>query len=298
MGRKVVAGAGANIGRRAQQTLGGKFHRLSFGIGDPRTRMHFDDCSRHWCNPNHGIFGDGIAQQVFDQPLNGRLIKIPFQEIHRGDFNVLGNGQTKCFCFRTYVSRTWILIRLQGSDFNAMHLGHGGSSRKQESYEIKQILGAAYTGRTMQEVLLYTDGACSGNPGPGGWAWVRLEGERQQEASGADATTTNQRMELEAAAEGLEALTEPANVRLISDSKYVVQGLNEWMDGWIRNGWRNASRKPVANQDLWQRLQTQRERHQLTAEWTRGHAGNTHNERCDQLAVAAIEQLRSRGGAC
>ena len=147
----------------------------------------------------------------------------------------------------------------------------------------------------MQEVLLYTDGACSGNPGPGGWAWVRLEGERQQEASGADATTTNQRMELAAAAEGLEALTEPANVRLISDSKYVVQGLNEWMDGWIRNGWRNASRKPVANQDLWQRLETQRERHQLTAEWTRGHAGNIHNERCDQLAVAALAQLRASG---
>jgi ribonuclease HI len=148
----------------------------------------------------------------------------------------------------------------------------------------------------MQEVLIYTDGACSGNPGPGGWAWVRLEGESQQEASGAAASTTNQRMELEAAAEGLESLTEPANVRLISDSKYVVQGLNEWMDGWIRNGWRNASRKPVANQDLWQRLQTQRERHQLIAEWTRGHAGNTHNERCDQLAVEAIEQLRTRGG--
>ncbi len=147
----------------------------------------------------------------------------------------------------------------------------------------------------MQEVLLYTDGACSGNPGPGGWAWVRLEGENQYEASGAATSTTNQRMELAAAAEGLESLAEPAIVRLISDSKYVVQGLNEWMDGWIRNGWRNASRKPVANQDLWQRLEAQRERHQLTAEWTRGHAGNIHNERCDQLAVAAIEQLRASG---
>ena len=120
---------------------------------------------------------------------------------------MLGDGQTKRFCFRPHVSGTWILIRLEGSNFNAMHLGHGGSSKKQESYEIKQNLGAAYTGGTMQEVLLYTDGACSGNPGPGGWAWVRLEGECQQEASGADASTTNQRMELEAAAEGLEALT-------------------------------------------------------------------------------------------
>ncbi len=127
---------------------------------------------------------------------------------------------------------------------------------------------------------------------------MRLEGESQQEASGANTSTTNQRMELAAAAEGLESLTEPANVRLISDSKYVVQGLNEWMDGWIQNGWRNASRKPVANQDLWQRLQAQRERHQLSAEWTRGHAGNAHNERCDQLAVAAIEQLRARGETC
>ena len=127
---------------------------------------------------------------------------------------------------------------------------------------------------------------------------MRLEGESQQEASGANASTTNQRMELAAAAEGLESLTEPANVRLISDSKYVVQGLNEWMDGWIQNGWRNASRKPGANKDLWQRLQAQRERHQLNAEWTRGHAGNAHNERCDQLAVAAIEQLRARGETC
>ena len=147
----------------------------------------------------------------------------------------------------------------------------------------------------MHEVLIYTDGACSGNPGPGGWAWVQLVGDSQKEASGADPSTTNQRMELEAAADGLESLTEPSVVRLISDSKYVVQGLTEWMDNWIQNGWRNASRKPVANQDLWQRLHTQRERHQLTAEWTRGHAGNTYNERCDQLAVAAVDQLRANG---
>lgn len=260
--------------------------------------MHLDDRSRDWCNANHRGFGDRVAQQIFDQAINGGLIKIPFQEIHRGHFDVLRDRQTKRLCFGPHVSGTWILIRLEGSNFNAMHLGHGGSWKKQESYEIKQILGAAYTGCTMQEVLLYTDGACSGNPGPGGWAWVRLEGESQQEASGANASTTNQRMELAAAAEGLESLTEPANVRLISDSKYVVQGLNEWMDGWIQNGWRNASRKPVANQDLWQRLQAQRERHQLNAEWTRGHAGNAHNERCDQLAVAAIEQLRARGETC
>ena len=145
----------------------------------------------------------------------------------------------------------------------------------------------------MQEVLLYTDGACSGNPGPGGWAGCA----RRRASAGSQWRRRHDHQPAdgaEAAAEGLEALTEPANVRLISDSKYVVQGLNEWMDGWIRNG---CATLP---ESLWP-IKTcgnacKRNANASTpAEWTRGHAGNAHNERCDQLAVAAIEQLRARG---
>ena len=147
-------------------------------------------------------------------------------------------------------------------------------------------------------VEIYTDGSCLHNPGPGGWGAILVYGDVEKEISGGEDETTNNRMELMAAIMALEALKRPVDVTLTSDSTYLKDGITKWIKGWKKNGWKTAAKKPVANQDLWQRLQTQRERHQLIAEWTRGHAGNTHNERCDQLAVEAIEQLRTRGETC
>ncbi|MFG0251903.1 MAG: ribonuclease HI [Phycisphaerales bacterium JB038] len=139
-------------------------------------------------------------------------------------------------------------------------------------------------------IELYTDGACRGNPGPGGWAYLtRRAGESQvREDAGAEAETTNNRMELMAVIRGLESLAGPAEVHLYSDSVYVVKGLTEWLDGWLAKGWRNAARKPVKNKDLWQRLVQLREEHELRAHWVKGHADHPENERCDQLATACI----------
>jgi len=143
------------------------------------------------------------------------------------------------------------------------------------------------------EVRLYADGACSGNPGPGGWATVLLDdrsGERR-ELSGSDPETTNNRMEMRAVIEGLGLLSGPTRVRVTTDSRYVVDGMREWMPRWIRNGWRTADRKPVKNQELWQELARLDKLHQVEFEWIRGHAGHPENERCDELAVAAYRKL-------
>ncbi len=145
----------------------------------------------------------------------------------------------------------------------------------------------------MKEVSLYSDGACSGNPGPGGWGTILVFMGREKELSGAEPNTTNNRMELMAAITGLEALKEPCKVRLVSDSSYLCDSINKgWVFSWQKNGWRKADKKPALNVDLWERLLHQLDRHQVTLEWVRGHNGHPYNERCDRLAVAAYNQLK------
>jgi ribonuclease HI len=147
------------------------------------------------------------------------------------------------------------------------------------------------------QVELYTDGACSGNPGPGGWAYVLRDPKtgKEQEASGGEPTTTNNRMELLAVIRGLEALKRPCRVRLCSDSNYVGQGLTRWMAGWKKRGWKRkegSTLKPVKNVELWQRLDELIGRHEVSFTHVRGHSGHPENERCDALAVAAYQQYR------
>jgi ribonuclease HI len=140
-------------------------------------------------------------------------------------------------------------------------------------------------------VDIYTDGACRGNPGPGGWAAVLSAGGREKEISGAQLLTTNNRMELQAVIEALSALKRPAQVRLYTDSQYVRRGILEWLPQWKARGWKTADRKPVKNQDLWQQLETAAAPHRIEWHWVPGHAGVPGNERCDLLANAAIDGL-------
>lgn len=142
-------------------------------------------------------------------------------------------------------------------------------------------------------VTIYTDGACRGNPGPGGWGVILSKGPHQRELSGAEAHTTNNRMELLAAINGLEALRTPCRVALHTDSTYVQKGISEWIAGWKKNGWKTASRKPVKNKDLWQRLEQAMAPHEVNWHWVKGHAGNAGNERADALANAAIDRFQS-----
>ncbi|MDX2268667.1 MAG: ribonuclease HI [Bryobacter sp.] len=141
----------------------------------------------------------------------------------------------------------------------------------------------------MKQVELFTDGACSGNPGPGGWAAILKFNEHRKEIFGSEAETTNNRMELLAAIEGLRLLKEPCAVTLTTDSEYVLKGMTEWLPGWKRNNWKTAAKKPVKNQDLWQALDEQVGRHQVKWVWTKGHADHPENNRCDELAVAAAK---------
>ena len=143
-------------------------------------------------------------------------------------------------------------------------------------------------------VSIFTDGACRGNPGPGGWGAILVADGTEKELSGFEPATTNNRMELGAAIEGLKALTRPCTVQLFTDSKYVQQGMNSWLANWKRNGWRTADKKPVKNVDLWQQLDTLVQTHQVTWHWVKGHAGHPENERCDALANAAIDAARVR----
>lgn len=139
------------------------------------------------------------------------------------------------------------------------------------------------------EVQLYSDGACSGNPGPGGWACVLVSGGRQRRLSGYDPATTNNRMELLGVIRGLEALLRPAKVHIVTDSTYVKNAFTErWLEGWQRNGWKTRSGDPVKNQDLWIQLCYLQRKHVLTWEWVKGHSGHTFNEICDTLARQAI----------
>ncbi len=141
----------------------------------------------------------------------------------------------------------------------------------------------------MTEIVAYTDGACSGNPGPGGWGVVlqAREGEtvlKQRELNGGAPETTNNRMELQAAIEALDALDRPTTLRLVTDSVYVKDGVTKWIHGWKRNGWKTAAKKPVKNEDLWKALDAAQARHQVTWDWIKGHAGHAENERADELA--------------
>lgn len=139
----------------------------------------------------------------------------------------------------------------------------------------------------MPVVTMATDGACKGNPGPGGWGVVIRSGSHEKELSGSEPNTTNNRMELMAAIRGLEALKRPCAVTLMTDSRYVMDGLTKWIAGWIRNGWRTASRDPVKNADLWQELLAAAKPHQIKWQWVKGHAGHPENERADKLASDA-----------
>ena len=142
-------------------------------------------------------------------------------------------------------------------------------------------------------VEIYTDGSCLHNPGPGGWGAILVYGEQEKELSGGELDTTNNRMELMAAIMALEALKRPVMVVLTSDSTYLRDGITKWINGWKKNGWKTAAKKPVANQDLWQRLDLAIQGHEISWEWVKGHAGHPMNERCDELARAEAEKLRA-----
>lgn len=142
------------------------------------------------------------------------------------------------------------------------------------------------------QVMIYTDGSCLGNPGPGGWAAILVYGDTEKELSGGDADTTNNRMELMAAIAALEALTRPVACTITSDSVYLKDGITKWIHGWKKNGWMTAAKKPVKNRDLWERLDEALGRHEVSWSWVKGHAGHPMNERCDTLARSEAERIK------
>ena len=144
--------------------------------------------------------------------------------------------------------------------------------------------------------MIYTDGACSGNPGPGGWGALLIHDGREKELSGGEAMTTNNRMELTAAIMALEALKRPCTIDLFTDSQYVRDGITKWLRNWKARGWRTADKKPVKNEDLWRRLDDAHARHQVIWHWVRGHADDPLNHRVDALAVAAMAPFKKRSG--
>lgn len=146
-------------------------------------------------------------------------------------------------------------------------------------------------------VTIFTDGACSGNPGPGGWGAILKFGEIEKELRGGESPTTNNRMELLAAIAALEALTKPCTVELYTDSQYLRQGITSWIHNWKRNGWKTADKKPVKNVDLWQRLEAALHQHEVRWHWVKGHAGHPENERADQLARDGLAENRARSRA-
>lgn len=139
-----------------------------------------------------------------------------------------------------------------------------------------------------KQIEIYTDGACSGNPGPGGWGVLLRYGEHEKELAGGEAETTNNRMEMMAVIKALEALKVSSSVDLYTDSKYVMDGVNEWLAGWKARGWKTAAKKPVKNQDLWQQIDSLLLQHKVTFHWVKGHAGHPDNERADELARSGI----------
>lgn len=147
---------------------------------------------------------------------------------------------------------------------------------------------------TNSKINIWTDGACSGNPGPGGWGVLLVSGIKRKELFGGEPDTTNNRMELMAAIEALNALKKASQVRLHTDSTYVKDGLTKWIHGWKRNGWKTAAKKPVKNKDLWQALDVACERHEIEWKWVKGHAGDPGNETADELARKGTEAARGR----
>jgi ribonuclease HI len=146
----------------------------------------------------------------------------------------------------------------------------------------------------MSEVTIWTDGACRGNPGPGGWAAILIKGEHERELTGAEPDTTNNRMELTAAIRALEALKRSCKVRLYTDSEYLKRGITEWLEDWKRRGWRTADKKPVKNLDLWQQIEALAAKHDIEWHWVKAHSGIPENERVDVLANRAIDQMLGR----
>jgi ribonuclease HI len=145
----------------------------------------------------------------------------------------------------------------------------------------------------LSHVIIHTDGGAAPNPGPGGWAAILTFGDREKKLKGGELNTTNNRMELMAAISALEALKRPCRIDLHTDSKYVQQGISQWIHGWKRNGWKTADKKPVKNGELWQRLEAAVARHQVRWHWVKGHAGHDLNERADQLVGEAIAEIKS-----
>jgi ribonuclease HI len=146
----------------------------------------------------------------------------------------------------------------------------------------------------LKSVIVHSDGACRGNPGPGGWAAVLEYGAHRKELSGGSPATTNNRMELQAAIEALDSLREPCEIEFFTDSRYVQNGVSAWIWGWKRNGWRTKAGQPVKNADLWRALDTAASRHKVKWQWLKGHAGHEGNERCDALANAAIDRIQAQ----
>lgn len=148
---------------------------------------------------------------------------------------------------------------------------------------------------TLTKIELYTDGACSGNPGPGGWGTLLRHGSTEKELSGGERDTTNNRMELMAVIKGLEALKKRCHVDIYSDSKYVIDGATSWLEGWKKRGWKNAAKEPVKNSTLWKQLDELLQQHQVVFHWVKGHAGHVENERVDALARSEIDKMREAG---
>ena len=147
------------------------------------------------------------------------------------------------------------------------------------------------------EVVIYTDGACSGNPGPGGWGAILIYGDTERDMCGGELATTNNRMEMMAAIQALETLKRPCRVELHTDSQYLRQGITEWMPGWKKRGWLTADKKPVKNEDLWRRLDAARARHEVSWKWVKGHAGHPLNERADALARRGLKETLTAAAA-
>ena len=162
------------------------------------------------------------------------------------------------------------------------------------STKLEHPSGKDGPGQVGAQVNIFCDGACSGNPGVGGFGCILRYGGHEKELSGADGDTTNNRMEMTAAITALESLKRPCRVHLTTDSQYLVKGMTEWLPGWIRKRWINSKKEPVMNRDLWERLMALSNIHRIEWGWVRGHAGHPENERCDELARKAIEEYRER----
>ena len=185
-----------------------------------------------------------------------------------------------CYIMALRYGRNWIRYERAWDEIDAFH------TRIKDKL-IKRKL------KPMKTVTIYTDGACSGNPGPGGWGAILMYGQHKRELSGGEANTTNNRMELTAVIQALSMLEEPCIVDLWSDSKYVIDGLSKgWAKGWKARGWKKADKKPALNPDLWDRLLTLTDIHSLRYHWVKGHAENQYNNRCDELAVAESQKYK------